>query len=309
VATDDDIPRHRIGAVSRLTGISTHALRVWERRYGADKPQRSDGGDRLYSDADVQRLRTVKRLLGLGHAIGDLARLSVNDLAKLESLHASTVGSGGVPSSQLVERYLEHLSHMDLAAAEQTLAGAALAFPRREVIDRVFVPLLHEIGTRWQSGALHVAEEHAASAMVQRHLGAMLRLFAPEPAAPTAIATTPSNELHELGAAMAAVVAAMNGWRSIYLGPNLPVDEIVHAAVAAGASAVLLSCVAVDVDALVDFVADLDVTLPGRARIVLGGAAVQSMTRVPSRVVAVSSMAELDEWLALRRTSPRARVH
>ncbi|MDL1950237.1 MerR family transcriptional regulator, partial [Acidobacteria bacterium ACD] len=52
MTTDDETPRHRIGAVARLTGISTHALRVWERRYGTLKPQRSDGGDRLYSDGD-----------------------------------------------------------------------------------------------------------------------------------------------------------------------------------------------------------------------------------------------------------------
>ncbi len=71
---DDEAPRHRIGAVARLTGISTHALRVWERRYGTLHPKRSEGGDRLYSDGDVHRLRAIKRLLGLGQIGGEFFR-------------------------------------------------------------------------------------------------------------------------------------------------------------------------------------------------------------------------------------------
>lgn len=231
MASDDDTPRHRIGAVARLTGISTHALRVWERRYGTVKPGRSGGGDRLYSDGDVQRLRLIKRLLGLGHGIGDVAALPEEELEKLLSLHDQGESEAEAePGRQLVERYLEHIERLDLASAEQTLAGAALALPRRELIDLVLVPLLREVGSRWQAGELHVAQEHAASAMVRSQLGAMLRLFAPEVGAPSAVATTPAGELHELGALMAAVVAAMSGWRSVYLGPNLPVSEVVHAA-------------------------------------------------------------------------------
>lgn len=304
MASDDDTPRHRIGAVARLTGISTHALRVWERRYGTVKPGRSGGGDRLYSDGDVQRLRLIKRLLGLGHGIGDVAALPEEELEKLLSLHDQGESEAEAePGRQLVERYLEHIERLDLASAEQTLAGAALALPRRELIDLVLVPLLREVGSRWQAGELHVAQEHAASAMVRSQLGAMLRLFAPEVGAPSAVATTPAGELHELGALMAAVVAAMSAWRSVYLGPNLPVSEVVHAAKTSHADAVLLSSVCLEPDAAAPYVAELDAALPARTSIVIGGRSAQGITGLPRGVVRVADLAELESWL-VRKTSP-----
>ena len=50
--------RYPIRAVSKLTGIAIDTLRAWERRYGAVTPVRDSRG-RLYSDADVARLRLL----------------------------------------------------------------------------------------------------------------------------------------------------------------------------------------------------------------------------------------------------------
>jgi DNA-binding transcriptional MerR regulator len=72
--------QYRIGAVSRLTGISPDALRIWERRYGAVSPQRSPGGGRLYSAQDLARLRLMKQLVDAGDAIGEVATLELDAL-------------------------------------------------------------------------------------------------------------------------------------------------------------------------------------------------------------------------------------
>ena len=74
-------PKYRIGAVCRLTGLSQHVLRVWEKRYGAVEPERSESGRRLYSDRDVNRLSLLKALVDRGQAIGSIAGL---DPAELE---------------------------------------------------------------------------------------------------------------------------------------------------------------------------------------------------------------------------------
>ncbi len=62
-----------IGTVSRLTGISQHTLRVWERRYKAVESGRSEGGQRLYSNEDVERLTLLKALVDRGDRIGQIA--------------------------------------------------------------------------------------------------------------------------------------------------------------------------------------------------------------------------------------------
>jgi DNA-binding transcriptional MerR regulator len=69
-------PAYRIGAVSRLTGIAPHTLRVWERRHGTVTPFRSETGARLYSQCDVERLTLIKRLVDGGDAISCVANLS-----------------------------------------------------------------------------------------------------------------------------------------------------------------------------------------------------------------------------------------
>lgn len=73
---------YRIGAVSRLTGISADNLRVWERRYQTVTPARTQSGDRLYSSEDVTRLKLIKKLVDSGDAISTIASLDEDDLRK-----------------------------------------------------------------------------------------------------------------------------------------------------------------------------------------------------------------------------------
>ena len=83
---------YRIGDVARYVGVSTHALRAWERRYGTVEPQRTPGGSRLYDAAQIDRLKTLKDLTDYGHSIGEVARLS---LAELKRLLAATLELAG----------------------------------------------------------------------------------------------------------------------------------------------------------------------------------------------------------------------
>lgn len=73
---------YKIGAVARLTGISAHTLRNWEERHGAVHPRRSQGGKRLYSEADVQRLSLIKKLADQGLSLDSIASCSHDELAE-----------------------------------------------------------------------------------------------------------------------------------------------------------------------------------------------------------------------------------
>ena len=75
-------PRHPIRAVSKMTGIAIDTLRAWERRHHAVTPVRDERG-RMYSDADVARLRLLQRAVLGGHSIGRLASLSDEQLHAL----------------------------------------------------------------------------------------------------------------------------------------------------------------------------------------------------------------------------------
>ena len=75
----NDRPLHPISVVAERTGLSPDLLRVWERRYGVVDPARDEGGRRLYSDSDIQRLRLLSLGFGLCLAViaGRLSELSL----------------------------------------------------------------------------------------------------------------------------------------------------------------------------------------------------------------------------------------
>lgn len=91
LAADRGGSLHRSGAVARMLQMPVATLRVWERRYGLSQPQRSASGQRLYSADEVRRLALLKQLTDRGHAIGQLAGLSMPQLQQVASTHASVL--------------------------------------------------------------------------------------------------------------------------------------------------------------------------------------------------------------------------
>jgi len=74
------VSQFSISAVSQRTGLSPHVIRVWERRYGAVRPERAANGRRTYSEQDINRLSLLSRLVNLGQRIGQVAGLGTNEL-------------------------------------------------------------------------------------------------------------------------------------------------------------------------------------------------------------------------------------
>ncbi len=243
-------------------------------------------------------MRLIKALIGYGYAISDLAPMGAADLRRILEERRSVVASGMTPDA-IARRYLDAIDAMDVEGAEKLLMRASITLGPQRFIHGVMVPVLESVGQLWQEGALCVAQEHAASALVRSHVGALLSsLSGRGSSARTAVATTPAGELHELGAMMAAVVAATHGWRSVYLGPNLPATEIANAARLSGAELVLLSFVfPSEVDTEGELLR-LSAELPATTQVLLGGRAAPSLGKLPPRVIRVHSLAELEGRLS-----------
>ncbi|HEY6078621.1 MAG TPA: MerR family transcriptional regulator [Polyangiaceae bacterium] len=295
---------HRIGTVARLAGLTTHAIRVWERRYGAAAPDRSAGGARLYSDDDVQRFKLIKQLLERGYSTRAVASL---ELPQLAALAASESARPAEPddsderarAQSTIRALLGAVADMNVDAAERVLARASNDFSPRDLVVRVLAPALEEIGARWASGALCTAAEHAASALFRTRLGTLLAAQAPA-RGPAIICTTPAGEQHELGALLVAVLSAMRGKRAIFLGANLPAVQIAEAVRLAKASAVALSLVALNSDDAQRELARIRKALPAAVELVVGGRGCSALKRVPAGTRVLSSLGDLEAWLDSR---------
>jgi DNA-binding transcriptional MerR regulator/methylmalonyl-CoA mutase cobalamin-binding subunit len=248
--------RHPIGVVSRRTGLKPDLIRAWERRYGAVAPGRSDTRRRFYSEADIARLQLLKRVVDTGRSIGQVANLSNEELESLAALAPATAvdrggreeappaqASGGDIADLYLELCLTAARRLEVGELELHLQRASVALSRTSLLDKLLVPLLHRVGELWHQGEMRPTHEHVASAVVRSFLGGMYHAYDTPATAPHLIATTPPRQRHELGALMVAAVAAGEGWRATYLGPDLPPEEIAAAATEKGAQVVALSLI------------------------------------------------------------------
>lgn len=245
-----DVPRHPIRVVAKRTGLTPAVLRAWEKRYAVVVPWRTEGGQRLYTDDDVERLSLLHRAVEEGRGISQVAGLPTEDLSELvreDEVERRTVQPPkrleGSSASEVLEEAQRAVSQMDPGELERVLTRAALAFSVPMVVDDIVVPLLARIGTAWETGRVGPAHEHLATVVIRRFLEWMLGIVDVGEEAPVMVSATPALEKHELGALLAAVSGAAEGWKGIFLGPDLPAEEVVAAALRLEAEVVTLSCV------------------------------------------------------------------
>lgn len=243
---------HTIRFAAQHTGVSPHLIRAWERRYGALTPDRTATNRRVYSVEDLEKLRLLREAVNAGHSIGQIAALSASELRSMAKAtdRAATGDPAPVPAARVPMSAADYarectnaVARLDPEGLDGALRRAAVDLGLTLVIDRVLVPLLEGIGNRWREGELRTANEHMASAIVRTFLGRTLDSFQPREDAPILVVTTPAGQLHEIGALIAAVTAATEGWRILYLGANLPADDIAGAVRQTGARALALSVV------------------------------------------------------------------
>lgn len=218
-------PKYLIGVVAKLTGLSMDVVRVWERRYGAVRPVRSAGGTRLYSDADVLRLNRLHGAVERGYGIGQAMRLSESELDELIA-GAQPSQDREDPYQSIRERFIAAIQTMDVVAADQELARAATLYPPGELVKRIVSPIFDEVSERKALREFGVAHERVAAGLLRRMLESLIRLFPPSGKPDTLVVAAPAGEHHEFALLPAALLAAVRGWRVVYLSANVPAAEI-----------------------------------------------------------------------------------
>ena len=304
-------PRYPVRLVALRTGLTPHVLRAWERRYQVVTPTRSDGGQRLYSQLDIERLSRLRRLTEQGHAIGHLATLDLDELTRLaeegtkEAVpapgpDATVLRPSGGSAADVAAAALTAAGRLDAVELQAILERAAVTLGVPEFLEGVVAPVLAEIGRGWRARSVSVAQEHLATAVFRRVLGWLLGVYEIDGPAPRLVVATPPGQVHELGALMVAVSAAAEGWAVTYLGPDLPVADLVSASAQIDARAVALSVVYVpDHLGVAAALSETRAGLPARVPLLLGGAAASAvgLARESAGVVVIDSLPELRAML------------
>lgn len=240
---------HTIQSVANQTGLTPDVIRVWEKRYRAVAPERTPSNQRLYSETDIKRLQLLKLAISTGRRISAVAKMSNEELESITqslgqtlntSLQANDAAHHGI-DMHFHKQALEAImsldgNHLEVLLLEELQKLGGVAF-----LSQAVFPLMAEIGNNWQEGRVRTCQEHFGSAHIRTFLAKHMIQANLDNQGPVLILGTVAGCWHEIGAAMAALVAAQIGWQSVYLGANVPPEELAFAAKMKAAKAVALS--------------------------------------------------------------------
>jgi DNA-binding transcriptional MerR regulator len=227
-------PKYTIKVVSERTGVRPVTLRAWERRYDLLDPERLDNNYRLYSERDIQILRWITHRLDDGLSISNAVR-------EYRSLRANGIWPEALPSvlppepSQAPkyppEHYAEKLftalvDHKE-AEAKKIVDTVQGMYDIEKIFLEIFYPCLVEIGEAWYRGEIRIATEHFASAFIRGILMNLLQAFPVYSAAPSILVGCAPEEFHEIAPLMLSVLLRREGYQVEFLGPDLPVEDLV----------------------------------------------------------------------------------
>src|SRR5215208_541016 len=147
---EHETPRHPIAVVADRTGLSQDLLRVWERRYRAVEPGRRSDGRRLYSDADIARVRLLYAATNAGRSIGQVAALPTEELARIADEDTSarqqrTTARDGDPATNersddaaaVIDEALTIAATLEAAKLEHVLRRSSARFGLTSFIEEV----------------------------------------------------------------------------------------------------------------------------------------------------------------------------
>lgn len=223
-----------IRTVSNLTGVNPVTLRAWERRHGLIAPVRTPSGHRLYGHEQIESIHRILGLLKRGLPISQVAR-SLASPAQITRAGETSYWRG------LREQLVAATARFDEQELERVYAGALAVHPVEAVTDHLLLPVLCELGRRWEAGEGSVSEEHFFSVYVREKLGARFHHRTRNDRGPRVLAACLPGEQHEIGLLVFALAAHERGLRILLLAAQTPIEELPAVARLAQCAAVVLS--------------------------------------------------------------------
>jgi MerR family transcriptional regulator, light-induced transcriptional regulator len=297
--------QYPIRAAARITGISLDTLRAWERRYRAVTPARGARG-RVYTDSHLIRLKLLKEAVSSGNSIGDVASMGDDQLRELIRRSGQFSRNEPAPDSSdnLADRccrtVLQAIANYDQAEVSLQLGRMGALLAPRDFVYSVILPLMRSVGEGWSGGSLTIAQEHLVSACLRNVLGNALHASNSAVRTCRFLIAAPSGESHEFGMLAAGILAAGRGFGVVYLGANLPADEILRAADRSHPAAVVLGISSGIITADIKReVAEIGRRLPRHIELWIGGPSIGILNGLCSdgRAQALTTLEEFESRL------------
>lgn len=295
--------KYNIKVVSNSCGIKPHTLRIWEQRYGIFNPDRSEGGQRLYSEEDLKKARLLSTLTKQGHAISKLAEYPIEELeSMIPKFNKKNTSKEIISTTIKSKKLLGFLEEYKIDSVAAELQHLRTTMGVKSFIFDIVLPTMKAVGEYQANGKYTISQEHIISAIVRDQLS---QIHLPQTSTKVhhmALAT-PEGNLHELSLLMADILCRSNRIPTHYLGPSHPADCLGEAVSALNVPILVLGAVTSDLwnydQKIISFLQQLDKSLKTSVHIIIGGGTIKAFGKFKhiSKVTVFATLEEFDQYL------------
>lgn len=211
--------------LENLSGIKAHTIRIWEKRYNLLSPERTDTNIRTYSLSSLQKLLNVTLLYNNGQKISKIAKIPEEDIPYV----VREIVAKHSHKSHAINAFKLAMVNFDQTMFFNTYNALLSEHSFREIFKDTFVPLLNELGLLWQTDTISPAQEHFMTSLIKQKIllnTEKLQHLSPTKKDKVFVAFLPENEIHELGLLYINYEIILKGYKCIYLGPTIPIENL-----------------------------------------------------------------------------------
>jgi len=211
--------------LENLSGIKAHTIRIWEKRYNLLSPERTDTNIRTYNLASLQKLLNITLLYHNGHKISKIAKIPEGDIP----LVVREIVAKNSSKNHAMNAFKLAMMNFDQTIFFNTYNSLINEKSFREVFKEIFIPLLNELGLLWQTDTISPAHEHFITSLIKQKIlinTEKLQHLKPTKTDKVFVVYLPENEIHEIGLLYLNYEIILRGYKSIYLGQTIPMENL-----------------------------------------------------------------------------------
>lgn len=216
---------YSIADLEKLSGIKSHTIRIWEKRYNIVSPERTDTNIRAYNDDQLKKILNISFLINNGLKISKIASLSLDELStKVISLTSSTDSF----EAQINDFVICSLQ-FDEPLFDKTYNTLRKNHTLSYIYENIFIPTLRRIGALWSSGELFPAQEHFLSNLIkQKFYHAIEEAESTIKRGKKAYLFLPPWEDHDFALLYSNMVLKENGFDVVNVGKTISFESILQ---------------------------------------------------------------------------------
>ena len=216
---------YSISDLERLTGVKTHTIRIWEKRYNLIEPQRTPTNIRYYNDDDLRLLMNVVLLNKNGYKISRIAEM---DRDEMEIVVSQLTASREENRDNIIDALTLAMIDLDEVKFNSLVDKSIREKGMETTTIQLLFPLLDKIGVLWLAGTIKPAMENFITILIRQKLISAIDKINPNTYQNSEkfLIYMPEGETQELSFLFIHYMILSRGFRVINLGNNITLFDV-----------------------------------------------------------------------------------